>query len=326
MNERLRNAPCGFLSLTEKGIVVEVNHTILDWLGYREEELLGRHVECLLPRSTRLILHAYFFTNINLHGHIEELFINLRDADGKSIPVLLNARRDEWNGNRVIDCIVVQMKKRMDYELELRSAKRKMEEAYAEKEQALARLEQIYLEIEAKQAELLAINSGLVELSNTDKLTGIRNRRFFQEKLEEQIDLYRREGVSFSLLIIDIDHFKQVNDTYGHQVGDVVLVKLAGLLADGVRPEDVVARFGGEEFTILLPGTGADKSKGMAEQLNRMVEQAAWEETGSLTVSIGAATFSEQDTEASILVNADRALYASKRNGRNRATHFHELD
>ena len=279
-----------------------------------------------LPRSTRLILHAYFFTNINLHGHIEELFINLRDADGKSIPVLLNARRDEWNGHRVIDCIVVQMKKRMDYELELRSAKRKMEEAYAEKEQALARLEQIYLEIEAKQAELLAINSGLVELSNTDKLTGIRNRRFFQEKLEEQIDLYRREGVSFSLLIIDIDHFKQVNDTYGHQVGDVVLVKLAGLLADGVRPEDVVARFGGEEFTILLPGTGADKSKGMAEQLNRMVEQAAWEETGSLTVSIGAATFSEQDTEASILVNADRALYASKRNGRNRATHFHELD
>ena len=326
MNERLRNAPCGFLSITDKGMVLEANHTILDWLGYREEELLGRHVECLLPRSTRLILHAYFFTNINLHGHIEELFINLRDADGKSIPVLLNARRDEWNGNRVIDCIVVQMKKRMDYELELRSAKRKMEEAYAEKEQALARLEQIYLEIEAKQAELLAINSGLVELSNTDKLTGIRNRRFFQEKLEEQIDLYRREGISFSLLIIDIDHFKQVNDTYGHQVGDVVLVKLAGLLADGVRPEDVVARFGGEEFTILLPGTGADKSKEMAEQLNRTVAQAAWEETGGLTVSIGAATFSEQDTEASILVNADRALYASKRNGRNRTTHFNELD
>ncbi|MGM9950227.1 MAG: sensor domain-containing diguanylate cyclase [Lysinibacillus sp.] len=326
MNERLRKAPCGFLSLTENGILTEVNQTFLDWLGYGEEDLLGHHVEDLLPRSTRLILHAYFFPNINLHGHIEELFLSFRDSSGKSIPLLLNARRNEWNGSQVIDCIVVQMKKRMDYELELRSAKRKMEEAYAEKEQALARLQQIYREIEEKQAELLAINSGLIELSNTDKLTGIRNRRFFQEKLEEQISLHHQEGIPFSLLIIDIDHFKKVNDTYGHQVGDVVLVKLAGLLESGIRSGDVVARFGGEEFTVLLPGTGADMAKEIAEQLNRTVAQAAWEETGSLTVSIGAATFSGKDTEASILVNADRALYASKRNGRNRTSHFDELD
>ena len=326
MNERLRKAPCGFLSLTENGFIAEVNQTFLDWMGYTEEDLLGNHVECLLPRSTRLILHSYFFPNINLHGYIEELFINCRDFSGKSIPLLMNARRNEWNGNQVIDCIVVQTKRRMDYELELRSAKRKMEMAYAEKEQALAKLEEIYLEIEEKQAELLAINSELIELSNTDKLTGIKNRRFFQEKLEEQISLYHEEEIPFSLLIIDIDYFKKVNDTYGHQVGDVVLVKLAGLLENGIRSGDVVARFGGEEFTILLPGTDADRSKEIAEQLNGTVAKAAWEETGSLTVSIGAATFGEKDTETTILVNADRALYASKRNGRNRASHFNELD
>lgn len=326
MEERLRNAPCGFLSINENGCIEEVNETFLDWMEYKKENLIGKHIESLLPMSTRLIFHSYFFPNINLHGYIEELFISCRNASGQSIPFLLNARYTEWKGEKIIDCILVQMKKRMDYEQELRVTKRKMEEAYIEKGQALAKLEQIYREIEKTQAELLAVNSNLIELSNTDKLTGLKNRRFFQEKLEEQIWLYHQEGTPFSLQIIDIDYFKKVNDTYGHQVGDIVLGKLARILESCARVTDIVARFGGEEFTILLPHTDAGESKILAEQLNQAVVKAIWEEVGSLTVSIGVATFTEKDNETSILVNADRALYTAKRNGRNRALHFDELE
>lgn len=326
MDERLRNAPCGFFSIDEQGYIMEINQTFLEWTGYEEGKLIGKHVESILPMSTRLIFHSYFFPNIHLYGHIEEAFVYCSNSSGQSIPFLINARRREWNGEKVIDCILVQMKKRMDYELELRSTKRKMEEAYIEKEQALAKLEQIYREIEKTQAELMAVNSGLIELSNTDKLTGLKNRRYFQEKLEEQIQLYEQEGHAFSLLIIDIDYFKKVNDTYGHQIGDVVLVKLARILESFARPTDIVSRFGGEEFTVLLPRTDCSMAKALAEQLNHIVEQATWEETGRLTVSVGAATFTEKDTEASILVNADRALYAAKRSGRNSAFHFDELD
>lgn len=326
MDERLRNAPCGFFSIQEDGCVAEVNETFLHWMEYEEEELLGKHIESLLPRSAALVLHSYFFPAINLYGCIEELFINLRNADGQSIPFLLNARQTETKGKRVIDCIVVQMKKRMDYELELRTTKRKMEEAYREKEQALAKLKQIYYEIENKQAELIAINSGLRELSHTDKLTGLKNRRFFQEKLEEQIQLYSQKGTAFSLLIVDIDFFKQVNDTYGHQAGDNILVHLANVLENCARPDDIVTRFGGEEFTILLPQTTAGEAKALAAQVNRAVEQTVWGEIGGLTVSIGTSTFTDTDTDVSILFNADQALYAAKRSGRNRTVHFDELN
>lgn len=325
MDERLREAPCGFISIDRNGYMIEVNNTFLEWMGLKQENLVGKHFDFLLTTGNKLIFHSYFFPNINLHGYVEELFINLRNQNGESIPYLMNARRVEQGSIEMIDCILVQMKKRIDYELELRTTKKQMEEAYIEKNLAFAKLEQIYLEIEKKQIELMEINSGLVEISNTDKLTGIPNRRFFQEKLEEQIECYRKEQKTFSLLIIDIDHFKKVNDTYGHQIGDIVLVKLANILKNQARPEDIPARFGGEEFTIILPNTDVEEAIAIAQNIIQKVELAEWKETGSLTISIGAATFTKKDTEESIVKNADQALYSSKETGRNRATHFKEL-
>jgi len=199
-----------------------------------------------------------------------------------------------------------------------------MEAAYTEKKQALAKLEQIHLEIEQKQAELLSMNATLIELSETDKLTGLKNRRYFQEKLEEQLSNNEKSASPFSLFILDIDHFKKVNDTFGHQAGDEVLAQLAQLLKNQARSLDIVARYGGEEFVVILPETNQDEAKIIAEQLRQAVEQAEWQ-TGRITVSVGIATVNKTDNETTILQRADKALYASKENGRNRVTHSMDL-
>ncbi|MCR8633082.1 diguanylate cyclase [Paenibacillus radicis (ex Xue et al. 2023)] len=326
MDERLKYAPCGYMSITHEGIIMDVNQTFLDKMGYTQADLVHKHLESIMTIANKLIFHSYFYPFINLNGQVEELFINLKDSSGQSIPYLLNGKQFISEGVEIIDCILMQMGNRIDYELELRSAKKQIEEAYWEKDQALEKLQQIHMEIEKKQAELVEMNTLLVELSTTDKLTGLKNRRFFQEKLEEQIALYSKTGQPFSLFILDIDHFKKVNDTYGHQTGDYVLEKLAGILKSHSRKEDIAARYGGEEFVLILPNMDVLESKILAENLRQTIASSAWEIIGSLTVSIGIATITPQDSNTSILKNADQALYASKANGRNRVTHIMNLN
>ncbi|MWV46312.1 diguanylate cyclase [Paenibacillus sp. HJL G12] len=324
MDERLKYAPCGYVSITHEGIVADVNQTFLDLMGYSHEDLIQKHLESIMSTANKLIFHSYFYPQINLSGRVEELFISLKDKDKQSIPFILNGRRFVSDGVEVIDCVLVQMRKRIDYEQELRSAKKQIEEAYWQKDQALAKLEQIHREIEQKQAELMEMNAILVELSVTDKLTGLKNRRFFQEKLDEQVHVYGTSRKPFSLVIIDIDHFKKVNDTWGHQMGDQVLESLARILTSHARGEDVVARLGGEEFVLILPNTDGPDSKKVAERL-RLAVAGFTCEIGSFTVSMGIATFAPGDTDASLLKKADEALYTSKENGRNRVTHIMDL-
>jgi len=320
MDNRLNYAPCGFIAITYDGVIIEVNQTFLEWMGYERVNLIHQHIEFLMSMPNKMIFHSYFYPNINLNDHVEELFISLKHHSGAAIPFLLNGKKYVTGEVECVDCILVPMKKRVDYELELRSAKKQLEAAYFEKDQALVKLEQIHLEIEQKQHELLNINATLVELAVTDKLTGLKNRRFFQDKLDEQLVLFNQTGKPFSLLILDIDYFKKVNDTFGHQVGDEVLTQLAQILSAHARQDDVVARYGGEEFVIILPETGVQNSIMIAEQLRQAVEQAHWS-TGRITISIGIATVSETQNNVTILKKADEALYRSKETGRNKVSH-----
>ncbi len=324
MEQRLNDAPCGFLSITHEGVIAEVNHTLLNWIGFEQVDLLQQHLEILLSTANKLIFHSYFYPMINLEQQVEELFIHLKHKEGMAIPFLMNARLYKEDTVERIDCILVKMQKRIDYEQELRSAKKLLEAAYQEKEQALANLEQIHVEIEQQQAKLLALNATLIELSETDKLTGLKNRRFFQDKLEQQLNSYYESAKPFSLCILDIDHFKKVNDTFGHQVGDDVLAQLAQLLTQRARKEDTVARYGGEEFVMILPDTEIAAAKEIGEQIRKTVAFDHWP-AGQVTISIGMATVTLEDTGTTLLKNADDALYASKKNGRNQVTHFFDM-
>jgi|GEM_PF-1997686 len=171
------------------------------------------------------------------------------------------------------------------------------------------------------QRQLEQVNARLRSLSQTDALTRLHNRRFFQQKLDEELDRARRYQSTLSLLLIDVDHFKQFNDTYGHLAGDSVLAKVATILGDSARSNDVVARYGGEEFAILLPMTELEGACQLAERLRRRVEAGPWQGR-QITVSIGvSATLETGSNDPEKLIHlADQALYTSKQSGRNQVT------
>jgi len=171
--------------------------------------------------------------------------------------------------------------------------------------------------IQERTKDLERLNEKLNKLAITDALTGIGNHRLFQESFEAELHRAERYERSLSLLIIDVDHFKIYNDTYGHSEGDKILKTLAGLLERATRKEDIVARYGGEEFAIIAPET----SKKKAEELAERIRQAIHDEKLQLTVSIGLATFPIDGKSAKeIFTKADKALYQSKQSGRNLVT------
>ncbi len=325
MEQRLANIPCGYIAVNEQYRIVEVNETFLQWTDYSKQALMNQHIEKLFTSSNKLIFHSYFYPNMLHYKHVDELFIHVRGENGETIPCLVNAIEQDIEGTTYIDMVFMPMKKRIDYEREVRQTKLLLEQAYAKKEVAYEQLQHIYEKIELKQAQLVEMNKQLVEISNTDNLTGIANRRYFQGQLTRHVESFRNQGQAFSLLIIDIDYFKHVNDTYGHPVGDLVLAQLGLILKTLAREQDTVARFGGEEFVLLLGETDEMDAIEIAQQLNKTVEETIWPTIGRLTVSIGCTTFKADDTEGSVFEHADEALYESKRNGRNRTTQYEAM-
>jgi diguanylate cyclase (GGDEF)-like protein len=163
----------------------------------------------------------------------------------------------------------------------------------------------------------------LENLSVHDGLTGLFNYREFRRRLKEEADRSRRYGRPFSLLLLDLDHFKVINDTHGHQAGDEVLRAMANLISQGVRPVDKVARYGGEEIALILPETPGGKALIVAERVRSLVANHPVSlSTGTavtLTCSIGVGAFGEDGaSDNEIIGAADSALYAAKHAGRNR--------
>ncbi|UTW04170.1 diguanylate cyclase [Amphritea atlantica] len=176
------------------------------------------------------------------------------------------------------------------------------------------------------QQKLEAANQQLQSLSRTDGLTGLNNRAYWQECLEKEFDRFARQQETSSVIMFDIDHFKKVNDSYGHQAGDMVIQTIAQTLGQYVRKTDIAGRYGGEEFGAILVGTCGENAKVFAERLRSAVEATVMpygEHRLSVTISVGIAevTF-EQASALEWLEQADQALYTSKQNGRNQVTRF----
>ncbi|MDQ0661047.1 sensor domain-containing diguanylate cyclase [Paenibacillus sp. W2I17] len=324
MDIQLDLAPCGYFSISDSGVVQSINQTMLTMLGYERDELIGQHIESTMSVSNKVFFHTYFYPYIQLYGHVDEMYFTFRTRDQQAVPVLLNGVRQTRNGESVVDCVVVVMRKRIEHEKDILHTKTKLQELYQATQEANKELERLHEEYKIKEQALIKVNDQLETLASTDLLTGLKNRRFFQEKMLESLMMFREKQRYFSLLVVDIDHFKSINDTYGHPIGDLVLGNLAGLLQSVSRSTDVVARYGGEEFVIILPDCEEEQAIGIAERYRSQVASADWGEY-NITVSIGAATVVEEDTEKSLFQRADNALYASKTGGRNRVTHAAQM-
>ncbi len=181
--------------------------------------------------------------------------------------------------------------------------------------------EKVILKLVMEQVSVSIHNCLTYQKVVNDAMTKLFNHNYFIKRLEEEIFLARKYSTKLSLIMFDIDHFKKVNDTYGHQVGDLVLIEVANILQDNIRLTDIAGRYGGEEFGVILPNTNLKMAKVIAERLRENIagrKIISLDKVINVTSSFGVAEFKVEETTEQLLYRADKMLYTAKNMGRNR--------
>lgn len=284
MKDLYDNAPIGYLTLDAEGYVKRVNRALIDLVGYKNREMVGKmRLTDLLADPDSIDLEKLKSGDQQLK-RIKQRRLSIKDKDGNVIPSVCSfTPRFNGSGALVLSRCSVQ-----DF---------------------------------SEQAEL---EDALKEQARTDPLTGVYNRRYFWELATQELSKKGAETSPVSVLLLDIDHFKNINDTYGHTDGDTALVSLTHSCAEKLRKSDILARFGGEEFVVLLPGANNEEALQKAEEIRAHIASInvhlSNNEVLQMTVSIGVATMPKRDIdELDDLLNlADTRLYQAKDAGRNR--------
>lgn len=272
------------VSEIEDGTIVDVNKSFLRVMGFKREEVVGFTASGLgfIDSKGREVMLR---RRVRSQRGIRNLEVPLKTAKGERLMALLSGE-------------VIESREGVYY---------------------LWVMKDITL-LKRAQVDLERLNRELQERSIRDGLTKLFNHRHIFERLEEEIGRGVRYQEPLSVIMGDIDHFKDVNDTYGHGVGDKVLESVAGLLKKALRKTDILGRYGGEEFLAVLPRTPLEKAGAVAERIRRAVEGESKEASGvSVTISLGVALYAPGDTAASLIDKGDDCLYRAKREGRNRA-------
>ena len=312
LNERLRltveASPTAMITTNYDGLIIHVNEAAEKLFEYSKNELIDRSVDVLVPKNIRSE-HAKQRQGFARKPRERPMGIGREfyaiKKSGERFQVEIGLRPVDGPQGKNIICSVVDLTLRKEHE------------------ETILRQSQ----------ELKAANDKLSELATTDGLTGLANRRYFIERLEQQLLLANRNGTPLSVVMLDVDNFKKYNDCYGHQAGDGILQQVSASLTQVARGSDVAARYGGEEFVIVLPNTDETGSITIAERCRQEIANQSSVD-GNLTASFGATTVhpSGQNTlDVKSLVHAtmkaaDEAMYHSKNAGKNRVTHFNGLD
>jgi len=294
------------------GLFEFVNPAYARLFGYEAADLIGkRPVDVTLPEDCEVLAEQKSLRQSGISSTYES---RLRRTDGSVAHVLITGVPRESQGEYAgAIAVITDLTEQKQAEDELRRAKEELELLNQKLEQALVREKQ---------------------LSRTDALTGINNRGFLFELAEKKFNVALRYGLPFSVIIFDIDHFKLVNDTFGHAVGDMALRRIAQAVCEQIRSADIIGRYGGDEFVVLLPQSNEQEAARLANRIHACVADINLEiENGALsfTVSLGIAqtlhTVAQDqapDTLEALFLRADQALYAAKEAGRNRTAIFGE--
>lgn len=311
--EALRESEARFRSLFEQthdavflldleGRHLTSNKRAADMLGYAQDELL-----CLSYKEISAETEASWevIRRLVAGEHLPLFERQFRKKDGQVFPVEINVElvKDQDGKPLHIQSVVRDISRRKKAEEGLTKAN-----------------EQLSLRV----AEVEQLQEELREQALHDPLTGLYNRRYLAEMLEHEIARARREQSSLSIIVSDIDHFKDINDTYGHQAGDQFLVEIAGLMKRFTRSSDLICRYGGEEFVLVFPKADQDAALQRADEIRQKCSEIIIPHEGhalSVTMSFGMAVYPDHgDDPEQIIIKADKALYLSKQAGRNRVT------
>ncbi len=271
---------------------------------------------------------------IGLESGVWQGEMALRTRHGRTVPVsqVVIAHQGPDGKLAYLSTIArdITERKQADAQMEqnltmIRAQKTALERQQAELLQKNELVAHTCAELETANARLETANSQLEAQATTDGLTGLKNHRAFQDRLAQEYDRSARYHSPLSLLILDVDKFKQYNDTYGHPAGDDVLKQVARILQASARATDMAARYGGEEFVIILPDTDEAGAEEAGERVRAAIESAGWDKR-AVTVSVGAASMRPGTAGVAALIEeADKALYISKEFGRNCVTHHDVL-
>lgn len=281
-----------------KGIITYINDKFCEVSGYSKNELIGKPHNVVRHPSMSSAIFKDLWDTIKQKKAWNGVITNLRKdgrkyvVDSTVIPIL------DVDGD-IVEYIAIR-------------------HDVTEFEQTKQQLRTLNLAMKNKVDELYSMTSELEEQASTDALTGALNRAKFEQFFELEVSKAKLNNNILSMILLDIDHFKNINDTYGHNVGDEVLKEISSLIKSKLKRVDLFSRWGGEEFVILLPGTELNGAKILAEKLRASIEENSFSSVGNLTASFGIGAYSEDQSKIDFFNTVDDSLYDAKKTGRNK--------
>lgn len=283
--------PC-LLLVTEEmtHTIVSVNKPEFEFITVSTDELIGKNISVMMTNGTLIFIESYIRPAIMNCGFCSEVQITLLDDANKKIPAVTNVKR---SGNNLYWAIYPCVQR-----------------------------DKLYQELLDTRDKLQQKTEELVKVARLDPLTGLLNRRAAMDSLDTIMKQISRKFTPLCFLMLDIDHFKYINDTYGHVNGDKILIELSNLLKHSCRDSDIVSRWGGEEFLLILYNSPLAATQNFCDELHDKISEIKISGEEYLTVSIGASQVKEEqlqlsNMQESLIIEADMALYRAKRNGRN---------